>query len=314
MTKNSGLGKASAKLIIMGEHFVVPHCDANGESHPGSSALAVPLPSLTTRVKIERTQEFDCTLSSGVSAIRFDADVRPMMLKAVRLCADQIRWDLQREPIRVESETNFAPSRGLGSSAAFSVALVQAFQDLLNQDFNVPAEAQKIENLFHGRSSGLDTAVISKGKPILFRDGRIISNFNPSAVDFVVVDSGPRESCSTLVSKTLDLRQKEPKLWSELTMRVERCIQDCLSAIEKIDGATGVAQSVTEVQNILREVGLMNEQMESVLKLGMKQGALAGKMSGAGAGGAVLFVTARGDGLGLATRMIQEGAQVVAVA
>ena len=296
-------GKANAKLILLGEHFVVPWEDSSGTRHPGSSALAIPLPSLNTEVHLT---------PSETPAFEFNDQPTPEMEKAIRSAAASFRWDLDAKPLRVSSWANFPLSRGLGSSAAFSVALIRAFRVLAgDESVDLFEAAQKIENIFHGQSSGLDTSVILKDRPIVFRDGRVQETFEPIAVDWVVVDSGPRDECSALVQQTLKARKAEPSKWHALGEKVNQLARRCASALEAPQGARDVAAAIRESGEILAEIGLVTPNVARVLELGKTCGALAGKVSGAGAGGAVLFVAARGEGPALARRLREAGATLL---
>jgi mevalonate kinase len=308
-------GKAQAKLIVIGEHFVVPFKDSHGVEHAGSAALAVPLPGLCTEVKIFEHTENSCQLDPSTQQYDIGARALELMDQAVRFSANRFHWDLAKNPIKVISGSNFPVSRGLGSSASFSVALARGFRELSGRaDVDMRTEAQQIENLFHGKSSGLDTSAILSDSPILYQSGRVLDTFSRRAVDLVVADSGPRESSATLVSKTQELRRNQPDFWMSLSNQIGELVGKCFKELQNPDGALEVARLVRHSQEILTQIGLMNSQLSEILEIGEKSGALAGKMSGAGAGGIVLFVTRPGDGLVLAERLKTSGARVVAVA
>lgn len=313
MNQHRASGTANAKLIIVGEHFVVPFTDSAGVSHPGSSALAIPLNDLASQVSLSSAERVACTLTTTAKTDVSMENVGVLMERALRFAAHRFGWDLAREPLSADSTSNFPTSRGLGSSASFSVALTRALASLTGKQPDLRAESQLIENLFHGKSSGLDTATIATEKPILYRNGEVVRTFNPVAVDFVVADSGPRIASSSLVSKTMDLRMKKTDFWKTLSNQLDRLTDECLRGLESPTGAPEVARIIRNAQEILTEVGLMNDQLGSLLSLGEKHGALAGKMSGAGSGGIVFFVTPKGEGKSFSQRMINAGAHVVTV-
>jgi mevalonate kinase len=302
--RTAAVGKASAKLIVLGEHFVVT----------GAAALAIPLPGLNTEVRLTQGSEIRCELDASAESLGFADTARDLMERALRFATDRYQWDLGRNPLHAFSISNFPSSRGLGSSASFSVALTRALNELSEKETDIRTEAQQIENLFHGKSSGLDTSAIVSPNPVLYQDGKILRTFAPVAVDFVVADSGPRETSSALVSRSMEIRRNQPELWQTLSNQVSELARTCLQELEKQDGATEVARIIRNSQEILGQIGLSNKQLEDLLELGHKEGALAGKMSGAGAGGVVLFVTRRGDGQQLARRLKTAGAKVVTVA
>ena len=307
---------AHAKIILLGEHFVLPWTDSHGNFHPGSSALALPLPDLLTEVDIAPGREFGCFFEIAYEDAKLNTlPLLPLMENAVKFLAAEFKWDLKLHPLRFLSRSHFPISRGLGSSASFSVALTRAF--LAYQNLPVPADigsiVQKVETLFHGKSSGLDTAAVLNDQPILFRNGQVIQNFRQTAVDLVIIDSSPRENSSAWIQKTIDFKLRQPQRWLDYSAQISHLADECLtyltnpanpaSSANLANSAVSVGKIIDDTQSILNDIGLMTPPMQRILELGRKLGALAGKMTGAGGGGAMLFVTHSGGGLHLAQEL-----------
>lgn len=308
------MGKAHAKVILVGEHFVVPSVDARGNAVSGSAAVAIPLPGLQTEVRLTPSTSVSCELDPTSRELGFTDGATDLMERALRYAANRFQWDLAEKPLHIYSSSNFPASRGLGSSASFSVALTRAFKRLSARECDVRTEAQQLENLFHGKSSGLDTSTIAGDAAILFSNGEILQTFHPVAADIVVADSGPRDSCSTLVSRMMELRGSKPELWSSLANQISDLSRRCVEELSKSAGAEELARIISNAQEILEQIGLMNDPLAHLLKVGHKAGALAGKLSGAGSGGVALFIAHKGEGPELAKRMKQAGARVVTIA
>ena len=60
---------------------------------------------------------------------------------------------------------------------------------------------------------------------------------------------------------------------------------------------------MTEAQLLLRQLGVSSAHLDDLLALGLKKGALAGKLTGGGRGGCVFFVAKTYD----EARTIQDG-------
>jgi len=298
--KTSAGGKAHAKLILLGEHFVVPWTDGDGVRHPGTPAIAVPVPTLRTTVRIE----------AGTSR---ESD--PRTRDAIARAAVLFGWDLAKNPLKVYSENGFPLSRGLGSSACFSAALCQAFSELTGNrpELGLRDAAQSIENIFHGQSSGLDTAAVLSENPILFRGQKNVQEFKNVAVDLLILDSGSRQASSSLVSKTMELRKREPHRWRAYCEQVTALVQESYQALQSQDGAAKFASLVTSNQKILSDLGLVTTQAEEMLAAGLKLGALGGKISGAGLGGVLFLATRAGEGQTFADKVRTSGLEVLAV-
>lgn len=298
--KTSAVGKAHAKLILLGEHFVVPWTDADGVRHPGTPAIALPVPSLRTTVKLE----------AGASN---ESD--PRTREAMEQAAALFGVDLTQYPLTLTSENGFPLSRGLGSSACFSAALCQAFSELTGKrpELGLRESAQTIENIFHGQSSGLDTAAVVSENPILFRGQKDVREFKNVAADLVILDSGSRQTSSTLVSKTMELRKREPHRWRAYCEQVTELVQKSFDCLQSRDGAGEFATLVNSNHQALAEMGLVTTQAQAILNAGLKLGALGGKISGAGLGGVLFLVARAGEGMALADKIRRSGQEVLAV-
>lgn len=289
---------ACGKVIVLGEHFVVPHDD--GAEAP---ALAIPLRGVSCSVEVTRGEMTACIAESCAPAAK--AAIEEKMARAVAGAADALRIDARG--LTVRSHATVPLARGFGSSAAFSVALARALGAS-----DVGGTAHAIETVFHGAPSGLDTSVIVAERPVRFQRGRLVRFVNSSGVDFVAVDSGPRDGAASLIAKIKELRTRERATWARLAARIGDLVDRCESALAAGHADT-VGVVVNEAHGILAELGLSTPAVEKVLADGAANGALGGKVSGAGAGGAVLLVAPSGEGERLGRALGARGHSVVAV-
>lgn len=300
-------GKACGKFILMGEHFVI-------EKVP---ALAFPLLNLQCEVKVTPNHHphYLADLPDNVDK----EAVSSLMARATYAAANSLRLDIAGQPLRVESVANFPISRGFGSSASFAVALVRALDSYRkkmigeNADWNELTKATSaVENIFHGRPSGVDAAVILAGRPIRFEDGNVVRELRNNAVDFVTVDSGSREHCAALVSEVINFRERNKSQWDKMALALHDMVDECENALAA-GKAQIVAAAVSGAHGILSELGLSHAGIDQLIDQALGLGALAGKVSGAGGGGAVLLVANKGDGVALAKRLKEFGRNVIGV-
>ena len=306
MTASNGpqsfTGSACAKFILMGEHFVV---------HGGVPALAFPVPSLGTRITVELERQ--TVGRSQISCEAFQAGVggawvhlpflSASMERATALALGEFGIQLQGdERLLVRSETNAPVSRGFGSSAAFAAALARALQGLAALRgldagaSHVFATVDALEKHFHGKPSGVDGATVLEGRPIRFEQGvarPLIAE--DGAAEFVLVDGGDREVCKQLVAEVSRRREAQPEEWLRMAQRLNTLVEAASVALARGD-IERLAAAVDENQNILDVLGLSTAEIDSIIAQGRQCGALGGKVSGAGAGGAVVLVARPGQG------------------
>ena len=302
--------KACGKIILLGEHFVVPH--AGSDDAP---AIALPLRSVSCEVEVTLAQENRC-IADGVAPQHRPA-VEAKMGEAVRAASTALGIE---GPLHVRSRASVPFARGFGSSAAFSVALTRALDALDASDGrhdgrtarDLGAVTHAVETVFHGAPSGLDTTVILAERAVRFHRGRLVRFVPHPDVSLVAVDSGPRDGAAPLIARVKALRAREPAAWSRLAARMTVLVDRCEVALAE-GHAARVGTIASEAHGILAELGLSEPRVEQVLADATALGALGGKVSGAGAGGAVVLVARAGDGARLAGALASRGHCIVAV-
>ena len=124
---------------------------------------------------------------------------------------DSRLWDamlevVPREGVEVELQSNLPIGKGMGSSAALSIALIRAIAKREHETYSLEQELElghRIETHFHGTPSGLDHTVSAMGKGIYYRNaptGTIIHPFSLPTLKMVVVDSGTSGSTIEMVN------------------------------------------------------------------------------------------------------------------
>lgn len=87
---------------------------------------------------------------------------------------------------------------GMGSSAATIIAVIKLIREefsLIMSDVEIFRLARKIENLQHGRSSGIDPATIINNQTTYYHDGRVATlNIKETPLKQYLIDTGKPES------------------------------------------------------------------------------------------------------------------------
>mgnify|MGYP001617140586 CR=1 FL=1 len=320
----NGSAKSCGKFILIGEHFVV---------HGNSPAIAFPLKDLWCEVLVELSP-VPRYLAKYEGVERGNEDeqmIKNLMGRATRAATDALRISLPAQSLFVQSRTNFPVSRGFGSSAAFSVALSRALLqfrsqidksqwELTDPHTELTRTASHIEKIFHGNPSGIDTAVILTEHGIIFdradyeKAGKADRAHNRS-VDFVLVDGGSREYSSQLVERVSAIKNDDQNQWRKFSDRTTQAAKDCIQGLsENTDSARHrLALAIDESQSVLSELGLSTDKINGTIMQAKKLGALSGKVSGAGGGGAVVLLALPGEGQTLAQKLRDSNHKVIAV-
>lgn len=190
------------------------------------------------------------------------------------------------------SLTNHIPvGAGMGASAALCVAVSRWFlyQRWLDAQEAYPF-AKALEDLFHGKSSGLDIRGVSAEGGIYFREGKASPLTQTWTPIFCLSFCGQQALTSSCIEKV-------EALWKKDALKAEAIDKDMASSVEKAKQALSMAprlalplliDSMTLAKKCFESWGLTHETMQAHIHMLEKQGALAVKPTGSGGGGYML--------------------------
>ena len=284
MIKKIGVGQAHSKIILIGEHAVVY----------GYPAISLPL------LEVEVT----CRVVPAATPWRlFEEDTLSM---AVHASLEYL--NIKDAYIRCQIDSAIPEKRGMGSSAAISIAAIRAVFDYYQAE--LPRDVLEIlvnraEMIAHMNPSGLDAKTCLSDQPI-----RFIKNvgFEELAMDLsaylVIADTGvyghTREAIQVVESKG---KEALPFLYAlgELTQQAEEAI--------KARDAVMLGEILTKAHGNLKEIGVSSLEADALVETALQHGALGAKMSGGGLGGCIIALVADyHQAQDLAERLEEKGA------
>ena len=284
MTKKVGVGQAHSKIILIGEHAVVY----------GYPAISLPL------LEVEVT----CKVVPAESPWRlYEEDTLSM---AVYASLEHL--NIKDACIRCQIDSAIPEKRGMGSSAAISIAAIRAVFDYYQAD--LPHDVLEIlvnraEMIAHMNPSGLDAKTCLSDQPIRFikNVGFTELEMNLSAY-LVIADTGvyghTREAIQVVQSKGKDALPFLHAL-GELTQQAEEVIRQ--------KDAEKLGQILSQAHLHLKEIGVSSPEADSLVATALSHGALGAKMSGGGLGGCIIALVANlGQAQELAKRLEEKGA------
>lgn len=281
------LGAACAKLILLGEHAVV-HLQP---------ALALPLPQLRAEVWIEDSESAGVLLEAPDLPAIWDlpqappSSPEPLIETLLRALAEyEANWP--QITLRVQSQIPVA--RGLGSGTAVTTALWRALSTWLNR---FPSLEQSLDfvkgmdQIYHGRPSGVDAEVIVRETPIRFHRSKGVQPLSLSQpLHLLVADTGLSAVTRTQVEKVSQCLNEKPEQaenWlREIGGLAERA-QSCLA--ENQLETLGVL--LNRNHELLVQLGVSHPQLDTLCAVARQAGALGAKLSGAGGGGVMVALT-----------------------
>jgi len=197
---------------------------------------------------------------------------------------------------RLKLESDIPIGAGLGSSAALCVAVARWVQSWSPEVPGDPFElARSLEHAFHGKSSGMDVAVILAGEPVAFRmeDGARPLRIR-NIPEFTFHDTGVRAMTRDCVARVQAFRAENPVSGAELDHRMSASSALALEALQDYDrgevrrGLKGLTDAMNQAHGCFLDWGLVPDQASEIIQDLRARGALSCKLTGAGGGGMVV--------------------------
>lgn len=303
--------EACGKAILIGEHAVVY----------GYPAIAAALPGLTLQISVSpgaprlpgpRSWDEAWQILSTDAGSPMTAESRAMLTTcfaaALRECSGGLLELGAFAPQPVVLDMRFPTSAGLGGSAALCVAALRLASRLAalhgagpscaDAAAEVPSRmglerAARLDEIFHGKASGIDTATSYCGGLVLAQGPSSSRRFAPIVNGrpfyLVLVDSGTRSSTAGMVAGVAELKRVKPRFVASTLERLGD-----LAAGVASDLAAGqlddLGARLNEAHDHLSGLGLSTPSLDRSVDDLRKQGALGAKLTGSGGGGFALGV------------------------
>jgi len=213
------------------------------------------------------------------------------------------------EPLscRITTWCDVPPGSGLGTSSTMVVAIIKAFTEWLNLplgDYDTAYLAYRIERIDLGLSGGKQDQYAATFGGFNFiefsKDERVIVNplrmkrwiIDELEASMVLYYTGESRSSDKIIREQQENTRKGKKLPVEATHRIKEnsyLMKDLLLKGEIIQFAKALGKEWENKKKMA--LSISNEHIEKIYNAAMEAGAYGGKVSGAGGGGFMFFMT-----------------------
>ena len=213
------------------------------------------------------------------------------------------------EPLscRITTWCDVPPGSGLGTSSTMVVAIIKAFTEWLNLplgDYDTAYLAYRIERVDLGLSGGKQDQYAATFGGFNFiefsKDERVIVNplrmkrwiIDELEASMVLFYTGESRSSDKIIREQQENTREGKKLPVEATHRIKEnsyLMKELLLKGEIIQFAKALGKEWENKKKMA--ISISNEHIENIYKAAMDAGAYGGKVSGAGGGGFMFFMT-----------------------
>ena len=251
---------APGKIILSGEHSVVY----------GQPAIVT---AIDKRLLVE--------IEKGRGKTEVVSDEKPDLAHYALLKTEEFLKE-KLPVLRIKIHSEIPVNRGLGSSAALSVAMVAALFCWIGERFDknlINKIAYEIEKKPHGQPSGCDNSIATFGGMILFRKSKIKSLEIKPSFSFFLIDSGrAAESTKEMV---MIVRERSKNLRIKKVIKQMREVTVLLIKELKKSNFNYLSSLIFKNEQLLEELGVVSKQAQKIIR-GVEKIGGAAKICGAG--------------------------------
>lgn len=276
--KIMGKGYGYGKVILFNEHFVVY----------GVPAIASAIDKKTI-AEVKRSDR---------DVIHDDRDATPgykeekfhQQIESIKRIKEKMRV---KDSFEIRLHGDLKATSGVGASAASCVAIARAIADELKMrlsDEEINEIAYEGEKAYHGTPSGIDNACSTFGGLIWFVKGGEIEKIKVRPVEIVMGDTGITTDTKRVVEGVKQRREIYRERYDEIFEEAKKIAYEAKKALIQEDW-NKVGMLMNKNHELLCQIEVSCDELDMLVEIARKNGALGAKMTGSGLGGYMVALT-----------------------
>lgn len=278
-----GTGKGFGKVILFGEHFVV-------HGIPG----IVSATDLATVSNVMKGHSGIAVKDERKGTEGYSEKKKLQQQESIESMLDMM--GIKERSFEIYLGGDLPVFSGIGASAASSVAIARAMASELKLNFSdekINQIAYEAEKAYAGTPSGIDNTAATYGGLLWFKKGE------PNTVErikvkkpfeIVLCNTGVVADTKAAVEGVRERKNKNPQKYNPIFQKAEKLVYEARKAIESSD-LSRVGKLMDENHMFLQEIEVSCKELDYLVKLAKKNGAMGAKLTGGGLGGCMVALT-----------------------
>lgn len=280
-----GKGRGYGKVIFFGEHFAVY----------GSPVIACAL-SLTADAEVFQSKSggYDI-IDNRQESKGYKGEKKELQIESLERIFNHLK--LHPENLRIVLTGDLPAVSGIGATGASSVAIVRALSDefhlKLSED-EVNATSYQAEIAYHGpKTVGIDNMVATYGGIISLTKSaqNIVTRINlKEPVEVVIGNSGLTANTKKMLGGFAERKERFPEKYNAFIDDAKRIAEQAMKSIEAFD-LKEIGWLMNQNHSLLQEAEISCPDLDFLVDLCRREGAVGSKLTGSGGGGIMLALT-----------------------
>ena len=283
MGKGSGYGK----VILFGEHFVVHGVPGIVSAIDSTTDSEVKKAAKGINVKDERK-----------TAKGYSEEKRVQQLESIDRMVKAMGVD-PKIALDIWIGGTLPGFSGLGASAASSVAIARAIAQELGMKISeekINQAAYEAEKAYAGNPSGIDNTAATYGGLMWFKKNMgggqdLVERLAiETPVEIVIGSTGKVANTKAMVEGVAERKNKNPQKYNSIFKRAEELAYEGRAALEFYN-LKKIGELMNENHRLLQEIEVSSKELDLLVDVARKQGAIGAKLTGGGGGGCMVALT-----------------------
>jgi mevalonate kinase len=280
-----GKGIGYGKTIVFGEMFAIF----------GVPVIASAL-SMTADAEVVRTTSGGWDIQDERKEAKgYKEEKKAMQIESLQRIFRHL--SVRPEHLRIWLGGDLPAMSGIGATGASSVAIVRA----LSEEFDLQLTEDQVndggyqgEVAYHGSTtSGIDNMISTYGGIICLTRGEpnVVRRMRwKRPVDVVIGDTGIIANTKVLLAAFGERKKNNPEQYARLLRDARQIADEAMANIDEFD-LNAIGRLMDRNQSLLTEAQVSCPELDILVDVASKAGALGAKLTGSGGGGCMLALT-----------------------